>query len=675
MKYKPFLIRLKLKCRAWGVKYRPRIKPASADDFFGKHWIGPPPAADYFSARQGPRFFFDVKDKAEYASALKNRFSKIAADISIGADTICENRFDLLGSGPTYLGEEINWSRDFKSRLEWPLEHYSKIKIVDLTNSADVKVPWELSRLQFLTTLGRAYWITGDKKYLDKFVSITTAWYGNNPVDYGVNWTCSMEVAIRAVNIIWGICFFAHPGELSESFIRQAIQSLYYHALHIERNLETIARGTDSNHLLANFLGLFYIGLLFPEFNKSRKWLKMGQEGLEREILLQVHKDGADYECSLSYHRLVLEMFLTAFILGRANRIDFSQPYSERLAKMLEFSAAMTSQSGTAPAIGDNDDGFIIKLANENPHDHRALVDVGAQILNVKVSDNVELSEERLWYLGAESLHRWPSMMRRKPRLFKDSGFAVIQNDRMHLVVNANVISENAWGGHKHNDLLSLNLEIDSVPFLIDAGTACYTSDYLLRNKSRSTALHNTIRIDDEEQNRFLEKALFYMFRDARPKIDLWTVTDQVVIISGFHDGYARLGNSMIHRRTLEVSLTGQNITIWDEVTGEGKQEHFIESNFLTPLEFYKDKIILAGTIVGPLARSLHLNFTSASELHLHAGPAQYYPRYGTVKTGTRISCRCRAALPFKLETRLIYDSITQPSQSPHRMVALEKTL
>jgi len=376
----------------------------------------------------------------------------------------------------------------------------------------------------------------------------------------------------------------------------------------------------------------------------------------------------------LSYHRLVLEMFLSAFILGKTNQIDFSQSYSERLAKMTEFSAAMTSQSGKAPAIGDNDDGFIVKLVNENPHEHRPLVDVGAQFLNIKVPDNIELSEERLWYLGPGSLRRWPPLTRRKSHLFKESGFAVIQNERIHLVFNANGISEKAFGGHKHNDLLSLNLEIDSVPFLIDAGTACYTSDYQMRNKSRSTAVHNTLRIDDEEQNRFLEKALFYMFRDARPKIDLWTVTDKVVIVSGFHDGYARLGSTIIHRRTLEVALTDKNITIWDEVTGEGKGEHLIESNFLTPLECRKNKNTLAATIVGPFARSLDLNFTSASELHLHTCPAEYYPRYGTVKTGTRISCRCRTTLPFKLETQLTYDSTALPNRTTHRMIEFQGT-
>ncbi len=674
MKIGPFLIKLRLKCKTWGAKYRLRVKPGSTEHVFRKHWTGHSPTADYFSNRTAPRFFFDVANKAEYSNVFQKRFIEMAVAIPICADKICANRFDLLGSGDTNLGEHINWHRDFKSGFEWPLNHYTEIKIVDLTNAADVKAPWELSRLQFLSTLGRAYWITNDNKYLDKFVSTTSDWLKHNPVDYGVNWTCSMEVAIRAINVIWGMHFFANSGELPESFVRRILYSLYYHALHIERNLEIIDKGANTNHLLSNYLGLFYIGILFPEFDKSKKWLRLGREGLEREMLLQVHKDGADYECSFSYHRLVLEIFLSSFILGKVNQVEFSQSFCERIMKMIEFSAAITSQSGETPAMGDNDDGFIVKLANDNPHDHRALLDIGAQLHNVKLPQNVSLSEERLWYLGLESLHRWPSMVHRKPHIFKDSGVAVIQNERMHLIFNANGISEKAFGGHKHNDLLSISLEIDSVPFLIDPGTACYTSDYQMRNKSRSTAVHNTVRIDHEEQNRFLEKALFFMFKDARPKIDLWTVTDDVVIVSGFHDGYARLGDTIMHRRTLEVSLAEKTIAIWDEVSGDGKGEHFFESNFLTPLDCHKDKKTLEATIAGSFGRSLNLKFDSSSELHLHTFPAEYYPRYGTVKKGTQICCRVRTTLPFRLETRLVYDSTSNLNETPHRIVELQRT-
>jgi len=334
---------------------------------------------------------------------------------------------------------------------------------------------------------------------------------------------------------------------------------------------------------------------------------------------------------------------------------------------MVEFSSAMTTPFGKVPPIGDNDDGYIVKLTNSGPHDHRALLDVAAQYLEIKVAENVGLPEERLWYIGPHSLTRWSKMTIRKPQLFKNSGYAVIQNSGMHLVFNAAAITEKGFGGHKHNDLLSICLEIDSIPLLIDTGTSCYTSDYRLRNKSRSTATHNTIRVNEQEQSRFLEKALFFMFRDARARIDLWTVTDDVVVVSGWHDGYSRLGSSIMHRRTLEVSLKNNSIDIWDEVTGTGEEVHTIECNFLTPWSSVKSEKHPEIKIIADNLATLKLNFESSSELHLKHSSADYYPRYGVTVKGTQISCHSRTRLPFNLHTTMTYKkTIASPTRLAH---------
>lgn len=655
MQFRPFLLKVRLKLKSWAVKYRPAIKPAPVETFFKKHWRGNIPDENYFHNYESRRFFFDLNSKSDYINALTKRFTASKEETVTQAQKLSEHRFDLLGSGETSLGEKIDWHQDFKSEYKWPKEHYSRIKIVDLGNRADVKIPWELSRLQFVTTRGRAYWLTGESKFKEQFIFDVADWIKNNPIDYGVNWTCSMEVAIRAINIIWGMNFFGGRGELPAEFITEVIRSLYYHAIHIERNLEVIDSGSNTNHLLSNYLGLFYIGLLFPEFDKSDKWLLSAIRGLEKEIELQILEDGADYECSMSYHRLVLEIFLSAFILGTKNKVRFSETFMNRLKLMVEFSSAVTGLSGKAPSIGDNDDGFIVKLANSDPHDHRALLDTAAQILDVKVPNNVELSEERLWYIGPNSLNRWPKMISRKPQLFKVSGYAIIQNSGLHLVFNAAEITEKGFGGHKHNDLLSVCLEIDSIPFLIDAGTACYTSDYSLRNKSRSTATHNTIKINDQDQFRFLEKALFFMFRDARAKIDLWTVTDDVVLVSGWHDGYSRLGNRLVHRRTVEISLKEKSVEVWDEVIGIGEEEVDIQNNFLTPWNCIKGKSPNEIQILADNQSVLTLSFESSAALNVKHARADFYPRYGVTSKGTQISCNCRSTLPFRLHTKMTY--------------------
>ena len=223
MQFRPFLLKIRLKLKTWAVRFRPVIKPAPVETFFKKHWRGDELGETYFHSCESRRFFFDLNTKEEFANALNKRFSGNKDSILTQAHKILEHRLDLLGSGEVNLGETINWHRDFKSGYEWPKVHFSKIKTVDLNNQADVKVPWELSRLQFITTLGRAYWFTGDPKYKEQFVFELTDWIKSNPVDHGVNWTCSMEVAIRAINIIWGMNFFSGRGELSGKVLKEVI--------------------------------------------------------------------------------------------------------------------------------------------------------------------------------------------------------------------------------------------------------------------------------------------------------------------------------------------------------------------------------------------------------------------------------------------------------------------
>ena len=677
MQLRPLIIKTKLKLKALSVNYRRRVKPLAIDAFYKKHWNGSKPDTSYLADRTTSKFFFDSSDSDSYLKVFRQCFPRNCDKIIRAADKVLENRFDMLGSGDYKFKDSINWHLDFKSGFEWPKKHYTKIKIVNLNNSADIKIPWELSRLQFLTTLGRAYWLSEDEKYKNKFVQVLTDWEKDNPVDIGANWTCSMDVAIRAVNIIWGLQFFSRGDELHRFVIRRAIRLLYYHALHIERNLEKIADGSNTNHLVADYTGLYYIGLLLPECDRSEKWLKIAEAGLEKEMQLEVLEDGADYECSLSYHRLVLEMFLSVYILGQKNNRAFSTDYRNKLTAMIKFSSVMTAPSGNTPSIGDNDDGFLIILNNENPMDHRHLIDTGAILLDLEVPSNVTACEERLWYLGPDSLTIEPPTSKPKSCYLKSSGYAVIRDDRTHLTFNAAPITGPGFGGHKHNDLLSITLEIDKVPFLIDAGTACYTSDFHKRNISRSTAVHNTIRIDEQEQAPFFEKLLFLMSPDGRPKIDLWTSLKQKVIVSATHKGYSRLVDGIIHRRTIEASLDTQSFEITDELSGGASQEHKIELSYLTAFECKKRSKPGGFIIVDDEGKSLALTVESNVAIKSGIVPAEYYPRFGVTAKAGKIIFELKSKMPLKITTFMRYVrapiDVSEPETYFDRMRQFEK--
>ena len=215
---------------------------------------------------------------------------------------------------------------------------------------------------------------------------------------------------------------------------------------------------------------------------------------------------------------------------------------------------------------------------------------------------------------------------------------------------------------------------MDSTPFLIDTGTACYTSDYALRNHSRSTAAHNSISVDDHEQNRFLEKALFFMFRDANPKIDLWTVTDNKIIVSGKHDGYGHMGKNIVHRRTLEVSLDSRTIEISDEITGELDNSHLVKAFYLTPFSVELDKTGSAAIIAASSAQKIRLQFESDSQFHLKAVDVNYFPRYGLSKPGRQLVITSRAKLPFQLKTKIVHEGVASTENRLSTLLVRERT-
>src|SRR5439155_26939822 len=192
---------------------------------------------------------------SSWAQAFAARFADRVAAIVHDADRALGHEFDLLGSGPVNLGPKLPWHTDFKTGREWPVEYAPRRDYLELDRPSDVKVPWELSRCQHFTTLGQAYWLTGDERYAREFVDQVRDWIARNPWGCGVNWACPMDVALRAVSWIWGFYFFADSAPCrSRAFRRIFVRSLYLHGAYVATH---IGRGdVNGNHYLCDGVGL-----------------------------------------------------------------------------------------------------------------------------------------------------------------------------------------------------------------------------------------------------------------------------------------------------------------------------------------------------------------------------------------------------------------------------------
>ena len=223
------------------------------------------------------------------------------------ADEIIAHRFDLLGSGPTELGRQIDWRADFKTSRRWPLRHGSLLP-VSYGDGSDIKVPWELSRAQHLPLLAGAHRLTGEKRYLDELGSQLSDWIQANPVELGPNWACTMDVAIRAANWTAALATAAEA-VAEEAWLTPVLESLLLHGRFIRTHLEDgQVRG---NHYLSDVVGLLPVAALFSGSSEGARWAEWAAGELASEMEQhQVRDDGGAHEASIPYHRLVTELFL-----------------------------------------------------------------------------------------------------------------------------------------------------------------------------------------------------------------------------------------------------------------------------------------------------------------------------------------------------------------------------
>jgi hypothetical protein len=458
-------------------------------------------------------------DNLKFAADHFHRAFPQQFDVKIKeADLICGHVFDLLGSGPVKLSQEgegyrqIDWHSDFKAKYKWNSQTFYKRVKYGHIEGVDIKVPWELSRFQHLNTLGQAYTLIGDKKYREEFVNQITDWIAANPVAFGVNWSCTMDVAIRAANWLVAKEFFEESA-LPREFLDKFYVSVYEHGKFIRDHLE-YSPALTANHYIADLAGLLFIAVYCPFFEESASWQKFCVDELTKEIQKQVYADGCDFEASTSYHRLVLEMFFYCELLGKRAGIEFPLAYHDKVHKMSEFSLYCIKPNGKIPQIGDNDNGRYLIFSSRPVLEHKYLLSLASVYYHDSEFKLPEFSfdEEAFWVFGEQGHAGFEKLpVRNKPlesRAFSDAGWFIMRHNKDYCFISCGPNGQNGRGGHAHNDKLSFELMLDGEDVIVDPGTYAYTSNPEERNKFRSTAYHNTVTLNGFEQN-LIGKDLF----------------------------------------------------------------------------------------------------------------------------------------------------------------------
>jgi|GEM_PF-3721677 len=480
----------------------------------------------------------DLKIKDKIPLYFENLSEKDENKIISYADKILKNTVNLFNAHEVDLGHEIEWDKDYLNNSKWDKD----IFIFDIKTSKkrDVRIGWELNRLQFLPILALAYRITNDDKYYRKIKGLISSWKKNNPYPYGISWSSGLEIAIRSINLIWVLIILDEEREIGE-----LVKSVLYRGgcfldeitdLNLNRN----------NHRIGEYSGLLHIGLIF----ENDEWIEKGLSKFESEIEHQVYEEGVDHEGSLNYHKFVTEFLVLSKIIVNNFGYQFNSSVKERLSKMLNFVEWYTFEDGTAPNFGDSDDAKVLDFLVDN--DHTFLLGIGG-------------------YKGAKTNGWWKILRKRWGkdildnkqyfRFYEKSGYFIYKKKGTYLFINLGLTEKPELYGHRHNDVLSFILRSYGETIFCDSGTYSYQKE---RNKFRSVKSHNTLSIDDLEHNPLPDKRKFSMDEYySTVKDRIVQEREEKILLKAENLAYKRINNPIYHQRKFIIS--DQKIKIIDE--------------------------------------------------------------------------------------------------------------
>lgn len=516
-----------------------------------------------------------------------------AAQYVAAADRIAAGKWDVFALRNVDLGSPPNWNRDPKTGVEAPLGFGKLIDYRDPRLVGDIKYLWELNRHSHLVTLAQAYALSRDARYFRIIQQHLESWFASCAYRMGPNWSSALESAIRLIN--WSATWQLLGAVRSPLFedadgarLRQRwLASVYQHAQFVRRYFSF--HSSANNHLIGEAAGLFIAALTWPHWPNVRAWLLAAKATLEREALLQNAPDGVNLEQAASYQQFVLDLLLLTLLAGRANGQWFSVAYESRVAGMLEYLASIMDAGGNVPMFGDSDDGLVVGLAQGSDFcRYRSLLASGAVLFgreDFKLKASA-LDDKTRWLVGEEAdslFHGQNAASARLPvrKAFPKGGYYILGCDfetqtEIRLVVDAGPLGYRTIAAHGHADALAFTLSVGGMEFLIDPGTYADHTQGPWRQYFRGTAAHNTVRVDGSDQS--VSGGNFMWLKKARAGCSQWSTSAAKDVFDGWHDGYMRLGDPVMHRRRITLDKLARRFRIEDVLEARG--EHQVELFF-----------------------------------------------------------------------------------------------
>lgn len=455
---------------------------------------------------------------------------------------------DILANRFTYTGETF----EFEPAFSWK------------SNPSSDK-EWQIAfhKNYFLIDLAQAYRHTGELIYLEKWQALIQSWIA----EMGSGYITLSDAQVEAKRMeSWCTAFMLLNGtkwheHIEACFLRAFLSRIAEETHYISEHLKPVR-----NHRTFQLYAIYLVGALFPELKLNRYFRETGTELLSQNLLTDFHKDGVHIEMSSHYHQLVAETGIRMLELAVLNNLRLSPELVSRLHNAVRFSLYLQWPNGDIPLINDSDNG-----------NHLDLLRLGSKYLN---------DSELLWGATLGEAGKPP---KNASICFPDAGYFILGNtwgtdkqsyaQRQHVFFDCGKLGE---GSHSHYDLFNFCYYVDGNPAVIDPGRYTYAGEpdangINWRHYFKSTASHNTVTIDHQDQTLFLSRT------KHGPEVQLedrdWLLGKRTDWVYGCAKSPQY---SPIHERLI-VYMGHQYLFILDRLLSEDEVKHHYELNFHLP--------------------------------------------------------------------------------------------
>ena len=421
------------------------------------------------------------KDKSKVYDLL----ATIGKDLTQDLNLIDMKIFGESVNNNWIVGTDFFKSYDFSNRKLKPA----------FFNIADVKVPYEASRLQHLQKQNLINSIEATKTLDSEALVVEVDKF---PLIY---WNSPMDVAIRLINLIIHRQFLAHKSnrsiifddskELLDAYISQNYQ-------YVKDNLENEGKVVGNHYLIELSSMLFYLANY--ETKNSVADTKFVIEELKIELARQFNDEGTNFEGSTHYSAFVTE----ALILCKLSMEELNQSTDlltsiNRLILLNKKFLSLLINNDELSQIGDNDSGRIFYFAfeEEKPLKLSWLIKMIESLeINEKliISDHIFEVSKEIPILKDYKHVKHPEIKvfskDYEAYAYPEFGIFIWRNESEYLSIRCGPVGQNGIGGHSHYDQLSLECFTDNKWIARDPGTGTYTDDITIRNNFKSLEYH-----------------------------------------------------------------------------------------------------------------------------------------------------------------------------------------